>query len=141
VDASRSDSNPVVWEVFAQAWADTEFEAADFEYFARQLRETGLDEASLQNILDHQVCGAFALYSLALLFSAGLALPPFLFPEDEACQRVQTWLARPRWQYRLNPLWWLGRGLARGMAREHWQAIRLRLRQPCQPHVDGVGVG
>lgn len=113
--------------MFAQSWADTELKAADFDHFAGRLHGTGLDEAALQHILEHEVCGGFALYSLGTLISAGMALPPYFFPADEARERIQSWLARPRWQSRLNPLWWLGLWTARWMVRQDWAAIRSRL--------------
>lgn len=116
--------------MFAQSWADTEHGVADFDHFAEQLLSTGLDEEALQAILHTEVCGAFALYSLGTLLSAGMGLPPFFFPEDEARERVQAWLDRPRWRSRLNPMWWLGLWVARSMVREDWQAIRQRLTGP-----------
>ncbi|WP_395794562.1 hypothetical protein [Aquimonas sp.] len=117
----------IVWEVLAQSWVDTEYAPEVLDLFAARLHATGLSLKSLDRIVLDEVCGAFALYSLGAIASAGMGLSPWFFPEDEARQRVQGWLDRPRWRSWLNPPWWLGLWTARGLVRGDWLELRARL--------------
>lgn len=117
----------IVWEVLAQGWVDTEYAPAVLDHFAARLDATGLSLESVDRIVLDEVCSAFALYSLGAIASAGMGLSPWFFPEDEARQRVQAWLDRPRWRSWRSPLWWLGRWTARSFIRDYWLELRGRL--------------
>ena len=69
------------------------------------------------------MCGAFALFTLAVYASAGMALADWFYPEDEARQKVAAWLARPRLRSLLNPFWWLGYLLAIGLMRSTLHSV------------------
>lgn len=69
------------------------------------------------------MCGAFALFTLAVYASAGMALPDWYYPEDNARQRVAAWLARPRLLSLRNPFWWLGYLLAIGLMRSTLHSV------------------
>lgn len=116
-----------IWEVLAQCWVDTEYDAADLDAFAARLRGTGMGIEQIERVVFDEVCGAFALDTLGVYLSAGMALDPWFFPEDEARRKVQDWLDRPRWHSWINPFWWIGRRAARSHVREDWRALRPRL--------------
>lgn len=105
------------WEVFAQVWVDTSYDEQDLAQFAGILRQTGLSPRELRRIAYFEVCGAFATFSVAVLLSAGMALPDWLYPEAQARREVADWLARPLAMSLLNPVWLLGYPLAVGMMR------------------------
>lgn len=117
----------VVWEVLAQCWVDTEYDAAELDAFAARLHATGMDVEQIERIVFDEVCGAFALDTLGVYLSFGMALDPWFFPEDEARRKVAAWLGRPRWHAWVNPFWWLGWWAARYHVRDDWRALRSRL--------------
>ncbi|ODU46327.1 hypothetical protein [uncultured Aquimonas sp.] len=125
--------NAIVWEVLAQCWVDTEYDADQMDAFAEKLRGTGLGVEEIERIVLDEVCGAFALDTIAVYLSFGMGLDPWFFPEDEARRKVAEWLARPRWTSWLNPFWWLGRWAARRHVREDWRALRARLVESAGP--------
>ncbi len=102
----------IAWGVLAQAWVDTSYDATELAAFRAQLAATGLSRRELKRIAYREVCGAFALFTLAVYASAGMALPDWFYPEEDAQQQVAAWLARPRLLSLLNPFWWLGYLLA-----------------------------
>lgn len=120
-------SHAIVWEVLAQCWVDTECDAGELDALAARLWGTGLGVEQIERIVFDEVCGAFALDTLAVYLSFGMALDPWFFPEDEARRKVQEWLDLPRWTFWLNPFWWLGRWAARWHVREDWRELRARL--------------
>lgn len=103
--------------MLAQAWVDTSYDEAQLAVFRAQLAATGLSSRQLQYIAYREVCGAFALFTLAVYASAGMALPDWFYPEEDARQKVAAWLARPRLLSLLNPCWLLGYLLAIGLMR------------------------
>lgn len=113
----------IAWGVLAQVWVDTSYDAAELAAFRVQLAATGLSSRELQHIAYREVCGAFALFTLAVYASAGMALPDWYYPEDDARQRVASWLARPRLLSLLNPFWWLGYLLAIGLMRSTLHSV------------------
>lgn len=76
------------------------------------------------------MCGAFALFTLAVYASAGMALPDWFYPEEDAQQKVAAWLARPRLRSLLNPFWWLGYLLAIGLMRSTLHSVLAADTQP-----------
>jgi len=113
----------IAWGVLAQVWVDTSYDAAELAAFRVQLAATGLSSRELQHIAYREVCGAFALFTLAVYASAGMALPDWYYPEDDARQRVAGWLARPWLLSLLNPFWWLGYLLAIGLMRSTLHSV------------------
>ena len=113
----------IAWGVLAQVWVDTSYDAAELAAFRAQLAATGLSSRELQHIAYREVCGAFALFTLAVYASAGMALPDWYYPEDDARQRVAAWLAQPRLRSLLNPFWWLGYLLAIGLMRSTLHSV------------------
>jgi hypothetical protein len=104
-----------VWEVLSQ--------------FADRLARCGFSMRELDRIAHHEVCGAFAIFSLAVLASAGMALPDWYFPKDQARQKVAAWLSRPRILSLINPVWLVGYIAARRFLREAWPDLRGRVAQ------------
>lgn len=113
----------IAWGVLAQVWVDTSYDAAELAAFRAQLAATGLSSRELKHIAYYEVCGAFALFTLAVYASAGMALPDWFYPEEDARQQVSAWLARPRLLSLLNPFWWLGYLLAIGLMRSTMQPV------------------
>ena len=62
---SEVQPNAVIWEVLAQCWVDTEYDAVDLDAFARQLQSTGMGVEQIERVVFDEVCGAFALDTLA----------------------------------------------------------------------------
>lgn len=113
----------IAWGVLAQVWVDTSYDDAQLAAFRAQLAATGLSSQQLQHLAYREVCGAFALFTLAVYASAGMALPDWFYPEEDARQQVSAWLARPRLLSLLNPFWLLGYLLAVGLMRSTMQPV------------------
>jgi hypothetical protein len=96
------------WSVFAQTWVDTSYDAEDQDRFARDLASTGLSPREIRHIAYWQVCGAFATFSTVVLFTAGMALPDWFYPDDAAQEKVARWLEQPLVLSLLNPFWLAG---------------------------------
>jgi hypothetical protein len=58
-----------------------------------------------------------------------MALPDWYYPEDEARQKVGSWLARPKIISFMNPLWILGYLAARSFITPSWLDLRARVEQ------------
>ena len=113
VSASRQKA----WEVLAQTWVDTSYDADQRESFARELAETGLSARELRRIAYWEVSGAFATFSTAVLATAGMALPDWYYPEEAAREKVAAWMTRPLILSLINPFWLLGYLLSVGIMR------------------------
>jgi hypothetical protein len=122
-----TEEQQVVWEVVAQIWVDTWYDVGELEEFADQLARCGLPLLELDRIAHREVCGAFAIFTLAVIASAGMALPDGYFPKDRARRVVATWLSRPRLLSWLNPFWVVGYIAARGFLRATWGDLRARV--------------
>ena len=105
------------WAVLAQVWVDTDYDDAQMEAFRQQLLATGLPGSEIRRIAYHEVCGAFALFTLGVLATAGMALPDWYYPEELAQEKVAQWLARPLALLVLNPFWVAGYVIARWFMR------------------------
>src|SRR5881628_4139533 len=108
----------VVWEVVAQFWVDTWYDAGELDQFADRLAGCGFSIRELDRIATHEVCGAFATFTLAVFASVGMALPDWCFPKDQARNKVAEWLSRPRPLSFLNPFWVAGYFAARSFLRQ-----------------------
>jgi hypothetical protein len=124
---SSTDPRHVVWEVLAQFWVDTWYDADEIDGFASRLEQCGFSMRELDRIAYREVCGAFATFTLAVFLSAGMALPDWFFPEDLARKKVSGWLARPILLSLVNPFWVVGYCCARWFLRRSWPALRERV--------------
>ncbi len=129
MSASPTEQQQVVWEVLAQFWVDTWYDTSQLDRFADRLAASGFSVRELDRIAYCEVCGAFAIFSLAVFLSAGMALHDWHFPEDEARRRVSAWLARPRILSFINPVWIGGYVVARCFLRQTWPELRGRVAQ------------
>lgn len=129
MSASATEERQVVWEVLAQFWVDTWYDAGELDQFADRLARCGFSIRELDRIAHYEVCGAFATFTLAVFASAGMALPDWYFPEREARQKVASWLSRPRILSLLNPFWIAGYIAARSFLRPTWAELRGRVAQ------------
>ncbi len=125
--APPTEQRQVVWEVLAQLWVDTSYDPEELDRFADRLAACGFSIRELDRIATREVCGAFATFTLAVFLSAGMALPPWHFPEDRARKLVATWLSRPRLLSLLNPLWIAGYVAARALLSRTWPDLRGRV--------------
>ncbi len=116
-----------MWEVLAQFWVDTWYDAGELDQFADRLAQCGFSIRELDRIAHRDVCGAFATFTLAVFASAGMALPDWCFPNDQARKKVAAWLSRPRLLSLLNPFWIVGYFAARGFLRPSWLDLRGRV--------------
>ena len=119
------EKRQVVWEVLAQFWVDTSYDAGELDEFADRLAQCGFSIRELDRITQREMCGAFAIFTLAVFASAGMALPDF--PREQARKNVAAWLSRPRLLTFLNPLWVLGYIAARCFLRPTWLDLRGRV--------------
>lgn len=112
-----STNRQKAWEVLAQTWVDTSYDAEQRESFARELAGTGFSARELRHIAYWEVSGAFATFSTAVFATAGMALPDWYYPEDAAREKVAAWVSRPIILSLLNPFWLLGYPLSVGIMR------------------------
>jgi len=124
-----TEQHQVVWEVFAQFWVDTWYDNEELDQFADQLAACGFSVRELERIAYREVCGAFAIFTLAVFASFGMALPDWFFPKDQARKVVARWLARPRLLSLLNPFWIAGYFVARWFLRQGWRDLPGRVAQ------------
>ena len=117
----------VVWEILAQFWVDTWYDPEQLDAFAARLSECNMSIDELNRIVYWDVCGAFATFSLAVFLSAGMALPDWYYPEDEARRKVASWMARPKVLSVLNPVWIVGYIAARSFVTPFWHDLRARV--------------
>src|SRR5512143_987258 len=122
--APPTEQRQVVWEVVAQLWVDTSYDAKELDEFADRLAGCGFSMTELDRIATHEVCGAFATFTLAVFASAGMALPDWHFPKDQARKLVAEWLSRPRFLSLLNPFWIAGYVAARSFLGQTWRDSR-----------------
>src|SRR5262245_65705912 len=99
-----TEERQIVWEVLSQLWVDTAYDAGQLDELADRLARCGFSVRDLDRIAHREVCGAFALFSLTVLASGGMALPDWSFPKDQARQRIADWLSRPRRLSLIKPL-------------------------------------
>jgi hypothetical protein len=126
---SPTEERQVVWEVLAQFWVDTSYDASQLDEFADRLARCGFSIGELDRIAHREVCGAFAIFTLTVFASAGMALPDWYFAEDQARKKVAAWLSRPRLASFLNPWWVVGYFAARRFLRPPWLDLRARVAQ------------
>ena len=119
----------VVWEILAQFWVDTWYDAEQLDAFAARLADIDVSMDELNRIVYWDVCGAFATFTLAVFLSAGMALPDWYYPEDDARRKVASWVARPKVLSVLNPIWILGYLVARSFVTPSWLDLRARVAQ------------
>ena len=127
--APPTEERQVVWEVLAQFWVDTWYDAEELDQFADRLARCGFSIRELDRIAYREVCGAFATFTLAVVASVGMALPDWCFPKDQARKVVAAWLSRPRLLSFLNPFWVAGYVAARLFLRPTWLDLRGRVAQ------------
>jgi hypothetical protein len=94
MSAPPTEERQVVWEVLAQIWVDTWYDPAQLDEFADRLARCGFSLRELDRIAHREVCGAFAIFTLTVFASAGMALPDWCFPKDQARKVVAAWLSR-----------------------------------------------
>src|SRR5262245_24098202 len=126
---SQMEPRAIAWAVLAQYWVDTWYDDDQLEAFASRLRQTGLTLRELDLIARRDVCGAFATFTLGVFVSAGMALPDWYYPEDEAQKKVSTWLARPRLLSWLNPFWLIGYCMALAFLGASWSTLRTKVKR------------
>ena len=117
----------VAWVVLAQYWVDTWYDEVELDAFASRLLKTGLTLGELDAIARRDVCGAFATFTVAVFLSAGMALPDWYYPEEEARKKVSAWLARPRLLSWLNPIWVVGYFMALAFLGSSWSGLRSKV--------------
>ena len=117
------------WGVLAQVWVDTSYDEKQLDHFASQLIETGFSSAELRRIAYRDVCGAFALFTLAVFGTAGMALPDWYYPEELAIEKVSKWTARPIAISLLNPFWLIGYAIAIWFMRATMGSVLSRIEQ------------
>ena len=117
----------VVWEVLAQFWVDTWYDTKQLDGFADRLVASGLSLGDLDRIAYREVCGAFALFTLAVFLSMGMALPEWYYQEDRARVKIESWLSRPKFLSILNPIWLIGYVAACAFLRASWGGLRGRV--------------
>ncbi len=122
-----SEQRQIVWGVLAQFWVDTWYDSKQLDQFADQIAACGFSLEELDRIVEFEVCGAFALFTLEAFLTAGMALPDWFYPEDEARSKIASWLARPRILYYLNPCWIVGYAISRSFIRQNWSDLRQRV--------------
>ncbi len=127
MDIPASEQRQTVWEVLAQFWVDTWYDSKQLDQFAEQIAACGFSLKELDRIVEFEVCGAFALFTSEVFLTAGMALPDWFYPEDEARSKITSWLARPRIRYYLNPCWIAGYAIARRFIRKDWADLRQRI--------------
>ncbi len=125
--AQPTEERQIVWEVLAQFWVDTWYDAEQLDQFADRLARCGFSIPELDRIAHREVCGAFAIFTLAVFASAGMALPDWSFPKEQARKNVAAWLSRPRVLSFLNPFWVVGYFAARRFLRPSWLDLRGRV--------------
>ncbi len=108
----------------AQFWVDTWYDDEELDRFADRLAPCGFSLEELDQIVFREVCGAFALFTVGVFLSFGMALPDWYYPEEEARQKVADWLERPRIYSLLNPFWVAGLLSARSFIRQDWRKLR-----------------
>ena len=94
--------------------------------FATQLAVLPFSLERMEHIARREVCGGFAILSLAMFFSAGMGLPDGDYPLADARARVQRFVDRPLLGF-LNPFWWLGFVVARWFIAQSWPDLRVRI--------------
>jgi hypothetical protein len=124
---SPTEERQVVWEILAQFWVDTWYDAGQLDQFAERLAGCGFSVRELDRIAYQEVCGAFAIFTIAGFASMGMAFPDWFFPEQKARQKIGRWLSRPRFLSVLNPLWVAGYIAARMFLRRSWSDLRARV--------------
>ena len=122
-----AEDRAIVWETLAQFWVDTEYDSSQLDRFAAKLAATSFTLTELDRIAYRDVCGAFAIETLAVLGTAGIAMVDWYYPEDVARRDVEKWVSRPLAFSLLNPAWLLGYALARWFLRNYWSELRERV--------------
>lgn len=125
---SPTPERVAAWDVMSQFWVDTWYDEQQLDQFAQRLAALELPLGELDRIVGWDICGAFATFTLGVFLSAGMALPDWYFPEEEARARISTWLAKPRLLSFANPLWVMGYVAARRYIRKDWRDLRARVR-------------
>lgn len=125
--APPTEAQQVVWAVLAQFWVDTWYDAGQLEDFASRLAQCGFSMSELDRIAYREVCGTFAIFTLAVFMSFGMALPDWFYPEEQAREQVGKWLSRPLLLSLINPFWVVGFFLARWFLRRSWADLRPRV--------------
>ena len=120
------EERQIVWEVLAQFWVDTEWPDSDLEKFAFKLASTSFTLDELDRIAFREVCGGFATFSTAVFATAGMALPDWYYPEEEARERVRAFITH-RLRSVINPFWLPGFLLARWFLGNNWPGLRARV--------------
>jgi len=121
------EQRQIVWEICAQFWVDTWYDDSQLEAFAERLAQCGFSVTELDYIARREVCGAFALFTLQVFFTAGMALPDWYYPEDDARAEVANWLCKPRILSYLNPCWLIGYKMALSFFDATWPDLRRRV--------------
>jgi hypothetical protein len=117
------------WGVLAQVWVDTSYDEKQLDDFASQLVATGFSPAELRRIAYWDVCGAFALFTLAVFGSAGMTMPDWYYPEELAREKVAKWTARPAVISLLNPFWLVGYPISLWFMRATMGSVLSKLEQ------------
>ncbi len=133
--APPSEERQVVWEILAQYWVDTWYDSSQLDEFANRLAACGFSLQELDRIAHWEVCGAFATFTLGVFVTVGMALPDWYYPENEAREKVASWLSRPRLLSLLNPLWLAGYVAARWFLGRTWPDLRDRVGRRLPAHV------
>src|SRR5581483_1495904 len=124
-----SEERQIVWEILAQFWVDTCYDSIQLDQFADRIAACGFSLRELDDIAYWEVCGAFATFTLAVFFTAGMALPDWYYPEAGAREKVASWLSRPRILSFMNPFWLAGYIMPRRFLHETWPDLRDRVAQ------------
>jgi hypothetical protein len=127
--APPTEERQVVWEVVAQFWVDSSYYASQLDELSDRLAGCGFSMRELDRIAHREVCGAFAIFTLTVFASAGMALPDWYFAEDQARKKVGAWLSRPPLLSFLNPFWVVGYFAARRFLRPTWLDLQARVAQ------------
>lgn len=122
-----SKEQAVVWGVIAQFWVDTWYDAQQLDAFADTLASTGYPVRELDRIVHWEVCGAFATFTVAVLGTAGMCLPDWYYPEEQAIKKVAAWTRSSKLRSFLNPFWLAGYWVSRLFIWKPWRDLRSRV--------------
>jgi hypothetical protein len=122
-----AEPRAIVWGVLAQFWVDTWYDSEQLDAFAERIAACDLSLQELDAIVRWDVCGGFAGFSLAVVATAGMALPDWYYPEEEAIVKIRHWLSRPKISSLLNPFWIAGYIASRWFISYSWSDLRVRI--------------
>lgn len=128
------ESDFILWKILSFAWTELGIDESEYQRLTSRLLENEMTWAEIKTVLYRDILGYFALPSLCMLFvwipvlgfifTLGI-LPDWAFDDTWLLTQISKWKVVPYWIHYLNPLRWIGYGIAFLMS---WHLIR-RLKQ------------